>query len=91
MKCVVLTSGTFNQLNKQTNQYERVDYSHLIFQRPNKENPAQMELAVQTVRNTRFQPGMMLDVQCDLHGAIVSIEQLGLSESYGMLQAEIVS
>ena len=89
MKCVVLTSGTFNQLNKQTNQYER--YSHLIFQRPNKENPAVQELAVQTVRNTRFQPGMMLDVQCDLHGAIVSIEQLGLSESYGMLQAEIVS
>lgn len=28
MKCVVLTSGVFQELNKRTNQYEAVDYSH---------------------------------------------------------------
>lgn len=89
MKCIVLTSGVFNELNKQTNQMERVDYSHLIFRRPNQENPAVFELAVQTVKRVRFQPGMILDVQCDLHGQIVEITQIGLSETYAMMQAEI--
>lgn len=89
MKCVVLTSGVFNELNKRINQYEPVDYSHLIFRRPCKDNPQIMELAVQTVKRVRFQPGMILDVQCDLHGQIVSVTQLGMSETYAMMQAEI--
>lgn len=89
MKCVVLTSGVFQELNKRTNQYENVDYSHLIFRRPNKDNPQLMELAVQTVKRLRFQPGTIIDVQCDLHGRIVSVTQLGMSETYSMMQAEI--
>lgn len=89
MKCVVLTSGVFNELNKRTNQYEPVDYSHLIFRRPCKDNPQVMELAVQTVKRVRFQPGTIIDVQCDLHGQIISVTQLGMSETYAMMQAEI--
>lgn len=89
MKCVVLTSGVFQELNKRTNQYENIDYSHLIFRRPNKDNPQLMELAVQTVKRVRFQPGTIIDVQCDLHGQIVSVTQLGMSETYSMMQAEI--
>lgn len=87
MKCIVLSSG---QRANKDNPGTMIPFCHLMFMRLDKEHPetGAMVPAVQCLTGTKFAPGSIIDLQCDLYGQIVSCNVIGKSDAFEMLFSE---